>query len=181
MSLSARGLRTINAKISSFKGFNRSIFSCSNSFVVYNSQYILRVQFVRLRSIQNPTKTLAKLKSLLSYCFKILNLIILTYLHAPTISISSTNRRINTPSLIKRLRSLLLGLRLNSLKNCLIIRNYSLGAYFNLYSALLSSKQASSMLISSGNTCLNSSRNSKSYKQMVSLSGRLRNTILILI
>jgi hypothetical protein len=130
--------------------------------------------------IWNPTKTLAKLKSLLSYYFRILNLIMLTYLYAPTVSILSINKRINTPSLIKRLRLLLLSLRLSLLKNCLTIRNYSLNSYFNLYSALLSSKWASFMLISLRNTCLNSLRNLGSYKQIVSLSGKLRNAILIL-
>ena len=131
--------------------------------------------------IWNPTKTLARLKFLLSYYFKILNLIILTYLYALIISMSFINKRINILSLIKRLRLLLLGLRLNLLKNCLIIRNYSFSAYFNLYSALLSSKYASFILISLRNTCLNSLYNLRSYKQIVSLSSKLRNAILMLI
>ena len=181
MSSSARGLRIIDARISSFKGFNRSIFSRFNSFVIYNSQCILRVRFTQLRSIWNLTKTLTKPKSLLSYCFRILNLIISTYLRALTISMLFINRKINTLSLIKKLRLLLLGLRFSLLKNYLTIKNYSFNAYFNLYSALVSNKQASFMLISSGNTFSNSLRNSKSYKQIVSLSGGLKNIILILI
>jgi hypothetical protein len=55
-----------------------------------------------------------------------------------TISIWFTNNKIKTPSLINKLTLLLLGLRLNLLKNCLTIKNYSFNTCFKPYSALLS-------------------------------------------
>jgi hypothetical protein len=136
---------------------------------------------MQLHTIWNPTKTLTRLKSLLSYCFKILNLIILTCFYIFIISILFTNNRIETPSFIKRLKLLLLSLRPSLLKNCLTIKNYSFNACFKLYSALLSKRKASFMPISSKYTWLNNLHSLRKCKYINSLSYKLRNIILILI
>jgi hypothetical protein len=118
---------------------------------------------------------------LLSYCFKILNLIILTCFYTFIISILLTNKRIKTPSLIKKLKLLLLSLKPSLLKNCLTIKNYSFNACFSLYNAFFSLRYISFISLSLRKTCLISSCSLRSFIRIVSLSRKFKNTILILI
>jgi hypothetical protein len=98
-------LSTVPARIGRLVEFAFVIFIRSKSFYINVDCVIIRVRFLLFLVISNPIKQLIGPRSLPFYSLRILFFILLMSSRFPIISISLTNKRINTWFLINRLGS----------------------------------------------------------------------------